>query len=89
MTPLNTNAHRFRFCPACGKACLAPDSEKSFLCPACGFLLFINCAAAAMGLIFDHRQRLLLTRRAEDPARGTLDLPSGFAEPGEGIEQAL
>lgn len=89
MTHLNPNQQAFRFCPGCGKPSLVPDSEKSFSCPDCGFLFFINNAAAAIGLIFDSENRLLLTRRAREPFQGTLDLPGGFADPGEGIQQTL
>jgi len=85
----NPNSHRFSFCPDCGKETLAPDNEKSFLCSACGFLLFINCAAAAMAIILDEKNRVLVTRRKRDPAQNSLDLPGGFAEPGEGIEACL
>jgi len=85
----NPNAHRFLFCPSCGEKSLAVDSVKSFLCTACGFKLFINCAAAAMALIHDDQGRLLVTLRRNDPARGSLDLPGGFAEPGESIEACL
>lgn len=42
-----------------------------------------------MALIFDKAQRLLATVRKNDPARGTLDLPGGFIEPGETLEQGL
>lgn len=42
-----------------------------------------------MALIFDDQDRLLVTRRKYAPGKGTLDLPGGFAEPGEGIEQSL
>ncbi len=85
----NPNAHRFTFCPGCGSAALVPDSEKSFVCRACGFLFFINCAAAAMAVITDRHNRVLVTRRRFDPGKGSLDLPGGFAEPGEGIEACL
>ncbi len=85
----NPNADLFRFCPSCGKQMLKPESVKSFQCKACGFLFFINCASAAIAVILDDKNRVLTTIRAHDPAKGTLDLPGGFSEPGEGIEEAL
>lgn len=36
-----------------------------------------------------HDGQLLLTRRAHAPAAGTLDLPGGFVDPHEPLEQAL
>lgn len=42
-----------------------------------------------MAVILDDQDRVLATRRGRNPARGTLDLPGGFAEPGEGIEASL
>ncbi len=85
----NPNSARLCFCPACGKNALIPDSEKSVICTACGFVLFINCAAAAMAVILDGQNRVLVTRRRRDPGKNSLDLPGGFAEPGEGIEACL
>ena len=85
----NPNTQVFRFCPSCGKDGLCPASPKSFACPACGFSFFLNCAAAAMALILDDQDRLLVTRRRFDPGKGGLDLPGGFTEPGEGIQEAL
>ncbi len=85
----NPNQDRFRFCPACGIQRLEPDGIKSFRCRQCGFNFFINCAAAAMAIILDDQDRILVTLRARDPGKGTLDLPGGFAEPGESIIQSL
>ncbi|WDP92851.1 MAG: NUDIX domain-containing protein [Desulfobacter sp.] len=85
----NPNIHKFKFCPGCGRKTLTPDGIKAFECPVCGFQFFLNCAAAAMALITDEQGRLLVTRRGREPARGSLDLPGGFAEPGEGIEDCL
>lgn len=42
-----------------------------------------------MGLILDENRDLLVTTRKFDPGKGGLDLPGGFAEPGEGIQEAL
>lgn len=40
-------------------------------------------------MIFNQKNELLVTRRKHDPAKGMLDLPGGFAEPGETIEESL
>ncbi|MCG8632470.1 MAG: NUDIX domain-containing protein [Desulfobacterales bacterium] len=85
----NHNHRQFTHCPSCGHPGLTRDSIKSFCCKTCGFLFFLNCAAAAMALIIDDKNQLLVTRRKYDPARGSLDLPGGFTEPGDGIEESL
>ena len=40
-------------------------------------------------VITDERGRILVAVRAQEPARGTLDLPGGFVEPGESLEEGL
>ncbi len=42
-----------------------------------------------MALIFDDQGRLLITYRKREPAKGKGDLPGGFIEPGETVEQGL
>ncbi len=85
----NPNTDTFRFCPSCGGKRLSPSGEKDFACQHCGFHFFINCAAAAMALILNPAGELLVTTRKYEPGKGSLDLPGGFAEPFEGIEQTL
>jgi len=78
-----------RFCPRCASGDFRFRQNHSFLCGDCGFEFFINAAAAVVALIEDREGRLLLVRRARDPMKGMLDLPGGFADPGENAEQAL
>jgi len=85
----NPNDHLFRFCPLCGKKNLIVAGEKSFHCHSCSFKFYLNTAAAGMALIFNDSNELLITKRKNDPAKGTLDFPGGFAEPGETIENCL
>ena len=80
---------QFRLCPRCGRDAIERHSEKSVSCPACGFLFFFNTAAAVVALITDPEGRLLVTKRALDPAQGTLDLPGGFVDAHETAEEAL
>ena len=79
---------RFKHCPVCGGS-LQPDSAKSMRCHDCGFEYFVNASAAYVALIYDERGRLLVVRRRCEPAKGTLDLPGGFAELGETAEQGV
>jgi ADP-ribose pyrophosphatase YjhB (NUDIX family)/ribosomal protein S27AE len=82
------NAARFAYCPSCGAAALRPDSTKSLACGRCGFTFFLNAAAAVCAVIVDDGCMLLTVRNA-DPAAGTLDLPGGFVDPYESLEDAL
>ena len=77
----------FRYCPHCAQRSACDDARK-FRCERCGFCYFHNVAAAVAAFIM-HDGHLLLTRRAHDPATGTLDLPGGFVDPHESLEEAL
>jgi len=86
---IHPNAHIFKYCPFCGKKELAQAGKKAFSCSACHFKFYLNTAAAGIALIFNQRNELLLTKRRFSPAKGMLDFPGGFAEPGETIEECL
>jgi NAD+ diphosphatase len=83
------NAECFRYCPKCGAMVLDLRGPKMIRCKQCGFELYLNTAAAAGALITDEEGRLLITVRANEPVKGTWDLPGGFVDPGESAEQAL
>lgn len=80
--------HSFRFCPRCGGAFHEHDS-RSNRCSQCGFTYYHNSSSAVAAFISDDAGRLLVARRALEPAKGTLDLPGGFVDPGEDLETAL
>jgi ADP-ribose pyrophosphatase YjhB (NUDIX family) len=61
---------------------------KSKKCQECGLVYYFNCAAATAAFITDN-ERLLVARRAKDPAKGTFDLPGGFVDTYESAEEAL
>lgn len=79
----------FQHCPACGSSHFAVNDERSKHCLQCGFTYYINASGAYAALIVNTRGEILVVRRAKDPAKGTLDLPGGFADPGETAEQGV
>jgi ADP-ribose pyrophosphatase YjhB (NUDIX family) len=76
----------FRFCPRCGSGPSAPARAPVFSCPRCDFHYHFNPAAAAGVMVEDREGRLLLVRRAKEPARGLLGVPGGFVDIGETAE---
>jgi ADP-ribose pyrophosphatase YjhB (NUDIX family) len=85
--------YAFRYCPDCG-ARLDPveDSDGRLVsqtCRSCGAVHFRNAKPCAGALVV-RDGRVLLGRRATEPARGVWDIPGGFLNPWEHpIEAAL
>lgn len=81
---------KFKYCPACGSARFVKNDFKSKHCEECGFTYFFNPAAAVVSVIVNEKGEMLVCRRACEPAKGTLDLVGGFADPnGETSEEAM
>ena len=80
---------KFRFCPVCGSAHWEINNFKSKHCSDCGFTYYGNPSAAVACFIQNKQGELLVCRRANDPAKGTLDLPGGFVDLYESAEEAL
>jgi NADH pyrophosphatase NudC (nudix superfamily) len=79
----------FAFCPQCGSPRFTEKDFKSKECSDCGFVHYLNASAAVAVFLTNPQRQLLVARRAHDPAKGMLDLPGGFVDPGETIEAAL
>ncbi|MCP4022435.1 MAG: NUDIX domain-containing protein [Desulfobacteraceae bacterium] len=89
MSIKNPNQEFFKYCPDCGKKDLGELKASSFKCRSCGFVFYLNTASATAGMIFNSKQDLLVTQRKYDPKKGYLDLPGGFADPHETLEQCI
>ena len=90
MTLLTHPRDVIKYCPRCGsKAFKTKDKGRSFNCEGCHFIYYMNNSAAVACLIFNTDGKLLLARRAIEPAKGMLDLPGGFVEPMERAEDAV
>lgn len=79
----------FRFCPRCAAEGLelAPLGRHC-RCPACRFQFFFNPATAMAAFVF-HQDKLILGVRAREPRQGALDLPGGFLDFEETVEEGL
>ena len=58
-------------------------------CPRCSYVAYANPVPGAEAVCRYERGRVLLGRRAGDPAAGLWDLPGGFVEEGEHPVEAL
>ncbi|MDD4608695.1 MAG: NUDIX domain-containing protein [Bacteroidaceae bacterium] len=79
----------FSFCPRCGSSAFLIHNEKSKCCQKCGFVYYANACSATVALLFNKKNELLVSRRAHDPAKGTLDLVGGFVDMDETAEEGL
>lgn len=75
-----------RFCPACAEP-LQPLDGWGKRCPGCGHSLYPPVSPAAIVLIHDGPERVLLTSKSGWGAR--YSLVAGFVEPGETLEQCV
>ena len=80
---------KFKYCPVCGSKYFEVNNFKSKRCQDCGFTYYANPSAATAALIINKRTELLVVRRAKEPAKGTLDLPGGFVDMGETVEEGM
>ena len=80
---------KFSYCPKCGSKHFIANSEKSKKCENCGFEYFMNPSSSTAAFIINEKGELLVERRAKEPAKGTLDLPGGFADCNETAEEAV
>ena len=71
----------WRHCPRCAEA-LAHES-RSVRCAACGLVVYSKPSPAACALVLDEEGRVLLGRRAHEPAVGLWDILGGFIEEDE------
>src|SRR3712207_6659952 len=78
-------------CPKCGARSLNQLSEKEFVCERedCQFTAFKNAAAAVAAIIELNDDTIIMTRRDREPGKGKLDLPGGFVDADETLEQSL
>ena len=78
-----------QFCPKCGSPQFKIAGDRSLKCGSCGFHYYINASAAVAALVTDGNGRLMLVTRGIEPDYGKLDLPGGFVDHFESVEEAV
>ena len=66
-----------------------PPPGNVFTCAGCGFTLYFSAANAVAAFVRRDDGRVLLIRRAKEPAKGQLAPPGGFVDLGESAEEAV
>jgi mutator protein MutT len=79
----------FKYCPVCGSEHFEVHNFKSKKCQDCGFVYYANPCSATAAFIVNDNDEMLVVRRAKEPAKGTLDLPGGFVDMGETVEEGM
>jgi len=78
----------FKFCPRCQKP-LKKTSNRLIDCLSCGFHFYFAPAVTNAAIIENKKGEILLVQRKNHPKKGFWDLPGGFVEFKETIEQSL
>lgn len=84
------NRTEFKYCPLCATPLEWRTIYRQMrsVCPNCGFVHFTDPKVAVIALI-THKDKILLARRAVDPAKGKWALPGGYMDADEMPEAAL
>lgn len=81
--------HLFKYCPICGSDRFVINNFKSKRCDDCGFVYYFNPSSATVAVIINDKKEILVATRANEPAKGTYDLPGGFVDMDESAESAV
>lgn len=77
----------YKFCPKCGS-----ETDKKLpnllICSSCGYNYYLNPAPTNAIILENENGEILLVKRKFEPKKGFLDLPGGFIEIGESMEES-
>lgn len=78
----------FRYCPKCAGV-FEKKTQKLLVCKSCGLEYFVNPKPTNAVILKDVDGRVLLAKRALDPQKGKWDLPGGFIDINETVEESI
>ena len=77
----------YGFCPKCGNEA-DKKAHNLLVCKNCDYNFYLNPAATNAVILENPKGEILLVRRKFEPMKGSLDLPGGFVESGETLEDS-
>lgn len=80
--------NHYLYCPYDGQRLDAGAPGKRLSCTCCGFIDYQN-PKPCVAIFIVRDGKVLLARRAIEPAKGAWDLPGGFIDDGESAEKAV
>lgn len=78
----------FHYCPKC-KSVLDKKQHQLIVCGQCGFHFYFGPHLANAVILENEHHEILLVKRKSEPKKGFWDLPGGFVEIDETIEESL
>jgi ADP-ribose pyrophosphatase YjhB (NUDIX family)/ribosomal protein S27AE len=85
-------SHQYRFCPRCGgsleRRVVKSTESKRLVCARCNFIFYLDPKIAVGTIIKTAAGRLVLVRRAIEPAYGKWGFPGGYVDRGETLTAA-
>ena len=76
------------YCHLCG-AKYKDGQENPWVCTGCGNKVFANPVPTVDLALFNAEGQVLVAERGQEPSKGLYDLPGGFLEVGETLEQGI
>ena len=78
----------FKYCPQCAAPFLQ-HAPNLLVCSACDLHYYINPRSTNAVLLQNNKNQMLLTQRKFDPYAGKYDLPGGFVDINESVEESV
>lgn len=78
----------YKFCPRCGGK-LIFQQDNLIKCNSCGHNLYINPVPCNAVILENENREILLVKRKFPPQKGYWDLPGGFIQPDESLEESV
>jgi NAD+ diphosphatase len=77
----------YQFCPKCGSKA-ERKLPNLLICSKCSYNFYLNPSPTNAIIIENASGEILIAKRKFDPKKGFLDLPGGFVEPEETLEDS-
>ena len=78
----------YTYCPKCSNK-ISKIQENLYVCNKCGFHLYENPRPTNGLIIENEKGEILLVKRKNDPKKDYWDVPGGFVDIGETLEESM